>query len=253
MRFESPECLSLEFARGDAPTTLVMRWRTPSMSLACGTAFVRLFREFFSHHFPLQNHILETKYAIMSEESKTPDADYVHMGPGGSGMKLPKGMDDPNLSQEDRDMRLALALQQQENAAAFDAHKKKHQAAVAANTNRTTRSNVHTRLANVRDKDGGMLSVPAAYTTENAYVSGGNGDYLPPVGTAPPAGASAQEVADYNLAASLQKVEAVTVGTGAAAEKILKEDMSEADAQAHRTGHSNYHINQKGLPFKRDL
>eukprot|EP00545_Synedropsis_sp_CCMP1620_P010272 CAMPEP_0119006432 /NCGR_PEP_ID=MMETSP1176-20130426/2288_1 /TAXON_ID=265551 /ORGANISM="Synedropsis recta cf, Strain CCMP1620" /LENGTH=187 /DNA_ID=CAMNT_0006958341 /DNA_START=670 /DNA_END=1233 /DNA_ORIENTATION=- len=187
----------------------------------------------------------------MSEESKT-DTDYVHMGPGGSGMKLPASLDDPNLSQEDRDMRLALALQQQENAAAFDAHKKKHDAAVAANTNRTTRSNVHTRLANVRDKDGGMLSVPAEYTTENAYVSG-NGEYLPPAGSAPPAGASAQEVADFKMAAALQKVEAVTVGTGEAAEKIMKEEMSEADAQGHRTGRSNHHINQKGLPFKRNL
>jgi hypothetical protein len=188
----------------------------------------------------------------MSEESKTPDADYVHMGPGGSGMKLPQGLDDPNLSQEDRDMRLALALQQQENAAAYDAHKKKHDAAVAANTNRTTRSNVHTRLANVRDKDGGMLSVPAAYTTENAYVAG-NGDYLPPAGAAPPAGASAQEVADFKMAVDLQKVEAVTVGTGTTAEKMLTEDMTEEEAQAHRTGRSVHHINQKGLPFKRNL
>ena len=192
----------------------------------------------------------------MSEETKTPDADYVHMGaggaPGGSGLKMPEGiMDDPNLSQEDRDMRLALALQQQENAAAYDAHKKKHDAAVSANSNRTTRSNVHSRLASVRDKDQGMLSVPAAYTTENAYVSAGDGEYLPPAGAKPPAGASPQEVADFNMAMSLQKVEQLSVGIGGTAEKILKEEQGEASAQAHRTGHSNYHINQKGLPFKR--
>ena len=192
----------------------------------------------------------------MSEETKTPDADYVHMGaggaPGGSGLKMPEGiMDDPNLSQEDRDMRLALALQQQENAAAYDAHKKKHDAAVSANSNRTTLSNVHSRLASVRDKDQGMLSVPAAYTTENAYVSAGDGEYLPPAGAKPPAGASPQEVADFNMAMSLQKVEQLSVGIGGTAEKILKEEQGEASAQAHRTEHSNYHINQKGLPFKR--
>ena len=191
----------------------------------------------------------------MSEESKTPDTDYVHMGaggaPGGSGFQMPEGFDDPNLSQEDRDMRLALALQQQENAAAYDAHKKKHDAAIAANANRTSRSNVHTRLAHVRGKDGGALSVPKEYTTENAYVSGGDGEYLAPGFGAPPAGASAQEIADFHMAANLQKVEQLTAGIGGTAEKILKEDVDDATAQAHRTEHSNYHINQKGLPFVR--
>lgn len=191
----------------------------------------------------------------MSEESKTSDTDYVHMGagaaPGGSGLKLPEGLDDPNLSQEDRDMRLALALQQQENAAAYDAHKKKHEAAVAANQNRTTRSNVHSRLAAVRDKDGGMLSVPPEYTTENAYVSGENTTYLPPAG--PPPNASPQEIADFKLASGLQQVEKVTAGVASTTEKILKEETDDKSAQQHRTEHSNYHINQKGIPFKRNL
>ena len=44
--------------------------------------------------------------------------------------------------------------------------------ALAANANRTSRSNVHTRLAYVRNKDHGMLSVPDEYTTENAYKKG---------------------------------------------------------------------------------
>ena len=62
----------------------------------------------------------------MSEESKTSDTDYVHMndgrGPGvASGGAAVAGLDDPALSQEDRDLRLAIALQQQENAAAYDA------------------------------------------------------------------------------------------------------------------------------------
>jgi hypothetical protein len=120
------------------------------------------------------------------------------------------------LSQEDRDMRLALALQQQETLLPMMLTKK-HDAAVAASANRTTRSNVQTRLANVRSKDGGALSVPAEYTTENAYVSGGIGEYLPPAGAAPPAGASPQEVADFNLAVSLQKVEQLSVGIGSTA------------------------------------
>lgn len=191
----------------------------------------------------------------MSEESKTPDSDYVHMGaggfPGGSGLKLPDGLDDPNLSQEDRDLRLALALQQQENAAAYDAHKKKHDAALAAHANRTSRSNVQTRLADVRSKDHGALSVPKEYSTENAYVAGGDGEYLAPGTVAPPPGASAQEVADFKLAASLQKVEQLSVGIGGTAEKIVKEAAADSEAQAHRTEHSNYHINQKGLPFVR--
>jgi hypothetical protein len=194
---------------------------------------------------------------IMSEESKTPDADYVHMGsgaPGGSGMKLPEGLlDDPSLSQEERDMRLALALQQQENAAAYDAHKKKHEAAVKAQVNRTTRSNVHSRLAAVREKDHGMLSVPADYTTENAYVSGGNTEYLPPPGSAPPAGASPQEVADWKLASNLQQVENVTAGVASTAAQIIKEEKMDDEAQEHRTERSNYHLNQKGLPFNRNL
>ena len=119
----------------------------------------------------------------MSEESKTPDSDYVHMGDGrgyvpGGVVKIPDGLDDPNLSQEDRDMRLALALQQQENAAAYDAHKKQHDTAVAAHNLRTARSNTQTRLTDIRRKDHGMLKVPADYSTENAYVSGGDGGDL---------------------------------------------------------------------------
>jgi hypothetical protein len=184
----------------------------------------------------------------MSEESKTPDADYVHMGGGkgivpgsGSTFNLPESMDDPNLSQEDRDMRLAIALQQQENAAAYDAHKAKHDANVKANIQRTTRSNTHTRLAAVRAKDHGMLSVPAAYTTEHAYVSG---DYDTPI---PPnmAGASPQEIADYNMAMALQKVEQVGAGTVQTMNKIITEEKESAEAMAHRTERSNYTLPKK--------
>lgn len=183
---------------------------------------------------------------MSGEESKS---DYVKMG---DGLGLKGGidalkLDDPNLSQEDKDRRLAIALQQQENAVAYDANKKKHEAAVAAQTNRTARSSVHSKLANVRDKDHGILSVPASYTTENAYVSADE-VYLPPVNNPVDLkGASPQEIADHNLANTLQEVEKASASTATEAEKILKQTASEEDAQAIRTGRSNYHINQKGL------
>jgi hypothetical protein len=178
----------------------------------------------------------------MSEESKTPDSDYVHKGDGagivpGGAVKLPVGFDDPNLSQEDRDMRLALALQQQENAAAYDAHKKKHDAAVAAHNLRTARSNTQTRLTDIRRKDHGMLSVPSEYSTENAYVSGGDGgDYASP--GVDLTGASPQVIADHNMAANLQKVEQLAAGTGQALEKMIHEEHDDAEAQEHRTTRS---------------
>lgn len=167
--------------------------------------------------------------------------------PGGTTLKMP-GMDDPSLSQEDKDHRLAIALQQQENAAAYDAHKKKHEESVAANTNRTARSATYTRLAAVRDKDHGMLSVPAEYTTDNAYVKG-DSDYVAHNGEKEEyiAGATPQQIADYQLAKELQKVEQVGAGTAREMSKIVTEEVADETAQAHRTDRSNYHINQKGF------
>jgi len=187
----------------------------------------------------------------MSEESKTPDGDYVMMGGGaatpGGGSKVSLGLDDPNLSQEDKDHRLAIALQQQENAAVYDAHKKKHDASKAASVNRTARSGTFTKLAAVRQKDHGMLSVPADYTTPNAYVKE-SGDYLPHAEKGNSlVGASPQQIADYKLAMEIQKVEQVGAGTAREMAKIVNEASVEDDAQAHRVERSNYHINQKGL------
>lgn len=189
----------------------------------------------------------------MSEETKTPEGDYVMMGggataPGGTTLKMP-GMDDPNLSQEDKDHRLAIALQQEENAAAYDAHKKKHEQNVKANVNRTARSCAFTKLAAVRDKDHGMLSVPAEYTTDNAYVKGDN-DYVGLTGEKAEmdlTGATPQQIADYQLAKELQKVEQVGAGTAREMSKIVQEEVSDDTAQAHRTERSNFHINQKGF------
>lgn len=186
----------------------------------------------------------------MSEESKTSDSDYVHMndgrGPGVSNGTTPTiaGLDDPNLSQEDRDLRLAIALQQQENAAAYDAHKKRHDAAVAANTNRTSRSNVHSRLAQVRKKDHGMLTVPDEYTTENAYKKG-DSEYVSPatdgsavVANAAANGALPQEVADLKIALELQKMEQTGAGTAQTMAKILKEEKEDSVANDMRTARS---------------
>ena len=181
----------------------------------------------------------------MSEESKTPDSDYVHMGDGrgfapGGVVKIPDGLDDPNLSQEDRDMRLALALQQQENAAAYEAHKKQHDAAVAAHSSRTARSNTQTRLTDIRRKDHGMLKVPAEYSTENAYVSSGDGggDYAAPAVDL--RGASPQVIADHKLAARLQKVEQLAAGTGQQLEKMIHEKHDDEEAQKNRTTLSKF-------------
>ena len=178
----------------------------------------------------------------MSEESKTPDADYVHMGdgagvrPGGAAPKDILGLDDPNLSQEDKDMRIALALQQQENAAAYDQHKKKHDAAVKAQQNRTAYSSSFDKLAATRKKDHGMLRVPAAYSTENAYVTEESGGYTVPAGSAVDlTGASPQVIADHKIAAEMQRVEQAAAGTGQAVETIIKEDKEYEDDQKMRT------------------
>jgi hypothetical protein len=193
--------------------------------------------------FCLKMRVDRFKFIIMSEETKTADGDYVMMGgESAGGVKLP-GLDDPNLSQEDRDHRMAISLQQQENAAAYDSHKNKHDQLVKANTNRTARSGTFTRLAAVRDKDQGMLSVPADYTTENAYVKS-SGEYLPPIGKTDEEilrGATPQQIADFKVAKELQKVEQVGAGTAREMSKIESGDKGEEDAQIHRTGYSNYH------------
>mmetsp|Transcript_11226 Transcript_11226/g.25181 ORF Transcript_11226/g.25181 Transcript_11226/m.25181 type:complete len:192 (+) Transcript_11226:663-1238(+) len=181
----------------------------------------------------------------MSEESKS---DYVSMGEGSGAkpgttlttslgtVKLPEGLDDPSLSQEDRDMRLAIALQQQENAAAYDAHKKRHDEAVAADKARTTRSSAYTRLAQIRKKDHGKLSTPKMFSNDmggNAYVADQSSDYANPSDSM--AGVPPGEIEDRKLAAQLQKVEQASVGTADAVNKMLKEDKEIIEAQEHRT------------------
>ena len=188
----------------------------------------------------------------MSEESKTAEGDFVMMGsgsvvPGRGTVNL--GIDDPNLSQEEKDHRLAVALQQQENAAAYNAHKAKHDAQKKSNEFRTARSGTFSKLAAVRDKDHGMLSVPAAYTSDNAYHKESD-HYVPPGGqfvAVPPKNATPQELADFKVAAEMQKFEQIDAGTTRTMNKIVTEEKTEDEAQKHRTERSNFHINQKGL------
>ncbi len=122
------------------------------------------------------------------------------------------GLDNPSLSQEEKDLRLAMALQQQENAAAYDQHKKRHDAAVSSQNTRTTRSNVGSRLATVRknQKEGGFEGM-------------NDGSYLGP-GASP----------DAILASELQKVGETTAKTA----KIIADDSEEAKAAKRRNGRS---------------
>ena len=199
----------------------------------------------------------------MSEESKTSDSDYITMGDNAPTIASSKketngtttnaaiaGLDDPTLSQEDRDLRLAIALQQQENAAAYTEHKKRRDAALAAATNRTSRSNVHSRLAQVRRKDHGMLSVPDEYTTANAYKKG-DSEYVNPdsgavqvLAAAQAGGALPQEVADLKIALDMQKVEQTGAGTAQTMSKIIKEEeeVHKADELRNaRSGRASFH------------
>lgn len=142
----------------------------------------------------------------MSEESKT-DGDYVHMFDGAAPTpapanqviaQVPAGLDDPNLSQEERDLRLAIALQQQENATALQHSKQAKARQAKSNTLRTGRSGAQTKLAAVRDKDHGQYKSPYA---DNSATNASQ--YQPPSSGA---GASSQELSDYQLAVELQKV-----------------------------------------------
>jgi len=145
-------------------------------------------------------------------------SNYVNMGsgsgvkPGTNNLKVP-GLDDPNLSQEEKDLRLALALQQQENAIAYDAHKKRHDQNVSSQSTRTARSGVASRLANVRKSE----------KTDDAG-SGSAGSYGGPNGTS---------------SAAMLNSEIIKVGeTTASTAKIIAQDNEAAKAAKRRNGRS---------------
>jgi hypothetical protein len=142
-------------------------------------------------------------------------SDYQRMGTGapsrGQVVRV-DGLDDPNLSQEEKDHRLALALQQQENAAVYDLAKKKHDAAVAAQANRTTRSNVATSLATIRKKQ--------KENGEAAEYASGSGS------------------ADEQYAAELQRMENAGASAMQTLDYMIKEVQQDKEADDLRTSHS---------------
>ncbi len=150
---------------------------------------------------------------------------YVNMGdkapvPGSSLPQPSSGLnDDPNLPQEERDLRLAISLQQQENAAAYEAHKRRQEANSVAKKNRTTRSSCSTGLASIRRAQKSSDESPVGYKAAD-------GDY------------SAPGSADGKLAAELQKVEQSTVGTAQLMEKIVKQDQNDRKSNNLRSGRS---------------
>mmetsp|Transcript_27997 Transcript_27997/g.64092 ORF Transcript_27997/g.64092 Transcript_27997/m.64092 type:complete len:157 (-) Transcript_27997:191-661(-) len=139
-------------------------------------------------------------------------------------------------TQEDRDLRLAIALQQEENEAAIAAAKSRSSSINASKEARTSRSGVHSKLAAIRSKDMGMLRVPKEYTTENAYS---------PNNYSPPGGPSMSSVlpgerSDFALASELQKVEDTAAAASAASQKLSQMTVDESKSSAHRTGWSEH-------------
>merc|ERR1712165_27286 len=118
-------------------------------------------------------------------------------------------------SQEEQDLRLAMALQQAENAQAYETSKKRHEQATATQSHRTIRSNAGTSLSSIRATQKAsaerMSSAPTA-TTANYYAPSGAGD--------------AQELADARLAGDMQRVEQATAGTARMMAKIQREEES---------------------------
>ena len=154
------------------------------------------------------------------------DSSYVQMGNdgprAGNVSALVPGLDDPNLSQEEKDYRLAIALQQQENAA-VQAAKKKHDASVAAQHTRVSRSGVNTALAHIRKQQ-------KSGDAGGAYSPTSSGDYY-----APDDGS-----ADAQLARKLQDEEMEAAGTAKMLEKIVKDDVADKKAAMLRTGRSGH-------------
>lgn len=168
-------------------------------------------------------------------------------GGGCSLVVVPHGLDDPNLTPEELDYRLAIALQKQENAAALEKHKKKHEAVVHANELRTARSSICTKLAAVRAKERSLQHVPSEYyTTDYSYARIDSDDDLPPINDVSAyRDATPQEIDDFLFAQSLQKVEQVGAGTAQTLSKIMKEEEEDAIVQAHRTSRSNFHRHKR--------
>jgi len=143
-------------------------------------------------------------------------SDYTQMGGGA----LNVGHDpDDSISQEEKDLRLAMALQQQENASAYDASKRRHDQAIAAQKTRTGRSSVGTQLPHIRKTQKG-----------NANTQGADhGTYTAP-----------GDDADLALAESLQREEQVSLGTAIMVERMVKTGVETNASSQTRNARSGY-------------
>lgn len=148
-----------------------------------------------------------SNYVQMNDSSKAP-GDFQY-----------EGMDDPNLSQEERDLRLALALQQQENASVLAAHAQRQSSQRTTNDFRTARSGAKEGLTSIR-KVQKQASDHPFHSANSTYMAPGSDD------------------ADYKLAMEMQMAEDAAVGTARLVEKIIKDEVKEKEEKELRSGRS---------------
>mmetsp|Transcript_20868 Transcript_20868/g.29449 ORF Transcript_20868/g.29449 Transcript_20868/m.29449 type:complete len:771 (+) Transcript_20868:242-2554(+) len=136
-----------------------------------------------------------------------------------------------NLWNEVQDVKLTIALQQKENAAAMEVYQKRRRAAERSKTYRSGISGAADRFSFAR--------------SSNNSQSYDVGDYVPPADGGQvqfPAGTHPQEIADYNLAMSLQKLDQVGAGTVQQWERILRKEREEEEARKLRNARSGYSL-----------
>jgi len=194
----------------------------------------------------------------------------------------------PALSQEERDLRYAVVLQRQENLEALQAastnrsRTNQHQAQLAAQRNRTARSEAFTKLAAIRAQDKGKpfsddgddhkddaRCVPVVHgdcgmtdyhlldneAKDNVDVDdyiarhcSNNNDNSSGSNSSKGIGEEnlqRQERADYELAVEWQQWERMRAGTAKTLQSIQTKDETHRSSHQRRTGRSTYHINQK--------
>jgi hypothetical protein len=150
-----------------------------------------------------------SNYVQMNDSSKAP-GDFQY-----------EGMNDPNLSQEERDLRLALALQQQENASVLAAHAQRQSSQRTTNDFRTARSGAKEGLTTIR-------KVQKQTSTSGHPFHSANSTYMAP----------GSDDADYKLAMEMQMAEDSAVGTARLVEKIIKDEVKEKEEKGLRSGRS---------------
>lgn len=144
-----------------------------------------------------------------------------------------EGIHDPTLSQEERDLRLALALQQQENAAALATHAQRQATQKATHDLRTARSGAKEGLSHLRKKTAAAAARPSAseYVAPAYYGVGSN----PSTHTH---ASSAIMDEDFRLAMEMQMAEDNAAGTARLVEKLIKEEVKDKEDKELRSGRS---------------